>query len=612
MKAVGAIAILTLSFAALSGVSLPQARLSDRIRGQMDERSMSVVPGHLHPRARPEFDQGRLDSLTPLHRMTVVFKRTETQQANLNALLQEQQDPSSPNYHLWLTPEEFGDRFGLSAADLDKVASWLQSQGFTIDGTARGRSWITFSGAGGQVDAAFRTELHEYSVNGVPHYAAAKEPSVPSALVDVVSGFSSLHDFGMKSRVKPRRAHFTSSITGDHFLVPDDIATIYDIRNLFMTGNDGTGQKIAVMGQTDIALSDIAAFRSASGLPPKQPAVILVPGSGDPGFNDNDVVESDIDLEWAGAAAPNADLIYVNSGNGAFDSLQYTVDQKLAPIVVITYGDCENNFPTSDINFLAALGQQANAQGMTIVAAAGDAGATDCDGDFSGREFAKLGLAVDTPASLPSVTAVGGTTLFDVNGHYWSATSNANGGSALFYIPEVPWNDTLAFAENGMSAGGGGRSAQFTKPNWQVGPGVPKDGARDVPDIALTASDYDGYLICSLGSCVNGFRARDSSLFTVNGTSLPTPIFAGIVALINQRLNTPQGNVNPGLYKLAQTEPAAFHDVATGGNWMPCQTGTTDCPHGGLLGYSAGQGYDLVTGLGSIDAFRMVTGWPLP
>src|SRR5262249_55795135 len=134
----------------------------------------------------------------------------------------------------------------------------------------------------------------------------------------------------------------------------------------------------------------------------------------------------------------------------------------------------------------------------------------------------------------------------------------------------------------------------------------------DVPDIALTASDYDGYLICSLGSCVNGFRARDSSLFTVNGTSLPTPIFAGIVALINQRLNTPQGNVNPGLYKLAQTEPGAFHDIATGGNWMPCQTGTTDCPHGGLLGYSAGQGYDLATGLGSIDAFRVVTGWPLP
>ncbi len=612
MKAFRAIAVASLSFAALSGVSQTQGTLSNRIRGPMDERSTSVVRGNLHPRALAEFDQGRLDEVTPVHRITMVFKRTEGQQAGLNALLQEQQDPSSPNYHLWLTPEEFGDRFGLNAADLDTIVSWLKSRGFTVDETARGRSWVTFSGTAGQVDRAFRTELHQYSVNGVPHYAAAREPSVPAALVDVVSGFGSLHDFGMKPRVKARRAHFTSNLTGNHFLVPGDVATIYDIGNLYNIGFDGTGQKIAIVGQTDIFLSDIAAFRNASGLPAKQPTVILVPGSGDPGVNEDDIVEADLDLEWSGAVAPNAEIIYVNSGDGAVDALQYTVDHKLAPVVSITYGDCENNFATSDINFLVALGQQANAQGMTIVAPSGDAGATDCDGDFTGRQLAILGLAVDAPASLPYATAVGGTILFDVDGVYWNTGNRADNGSALSYIPEVPWNDTLAFAADGLFAGGGGRSTHFAKPTWQVAPGVPKDSSRDLPDISLSASDYDGYLICSTGSCVNGFRASDSTLFAVSGTSVPTPIFAGIVALINQRMGTPQGNVNPGLYKLAQTVPETFHDVTSGGNWMPCQTGTVNCPHGGFIGYSAGRGYDLATGLGSIDVFRLVSGWPLP
>jgi len=609
IKPLAAIAVASISFSVLSGVSLTQETRGNRIRRPMDERSTALLPGHLHPRARSEFDEGKLDDLTPVRRVTMVFKRSETQQANLNALLEEQQDPSSPNYQAWLTPEEFGDRFGLSAADLDTVVSWLQSRGFTIDETARSRSWVTFSGTAGEMDTTFQTELHEYFVDGVSHYAVATEPSVPDALVDVVSGLGSLHDFGIKPRVKARRAHFTSNLTGNHFLVPSDVTTIYDIRNLYNIGIDGTGQRIAVMGQTNIVLSDIATFRSNSGLPAKQPTVILVPGSGDPGFNENDIVESDLDLEWAGAVAPNADLIYVNSGNGAFDSLRYTIDQNLAPVVSITYGDCENNFTNSDINFLLTIGQQANAQGMTIVAPSGDAGATDCDGDFPRRQVAQLGLAVDIPASLPYATGVGGTTLFDVNGVYWSTTNRADNGSALFYIPEVPWNDTLAFAADGLFGGGGGRSAHFTKPSWQVAPGVPKDGARDVPDISLSASDYDGYLICSLGSCTNGFRASDSSLFVVSGTSVPTPIFAGIVALINQRMGRPQGNVNPGLYKLAQTVPDAFHDITTGGNWMPCQTGSVNCAHGGLLGYGASRGYDLATGLGSIDGFRLVSGW---
>jgi subtilase family serine protease len=612
VKSVGAVTVSTVLLASVVGVSLTQGIRTSRIRGQIDVRSLSVVRGHLHPLAGAEFDEGAVDSAMPMSRVTMVFKRTDAQQADLDALLQQQQDPSSANYHVWLTPEEFGDRFGLDHADVDKIVSWLRSQGFTVDEPPVSRSWVTFSGTANQVNTALHTDIHAYLVNGVRHYAPAREPAVPTALASVVSGFRALHDFRMKPRVMARRVDFTSSLTGNHFLVPDDVATIYDFKTLYGSGINGTGQSIAVIGQTDILLSDISTFRQNANLPANPPTVILVPGSGDPGISSSDLPEADIDLEWSGAMAPNARIIYVNSGNGVFDSLQYTIDHNLAPIVSTSYGDCEPNFAASDINFLATLGQQANAQGMTILAPSGDAGATDCDGDFPNRLAAQLGLSVDLPASLPYATAVGATTLFDVKGNYWSPANNGNSGSAISYIPEVPWNDTLVFAIAGLAGTGGGRSANFSKPTWQVGPGVANDRTRDIPDVSLSGSGYDPYLICSGGSCVNGFRAADSSLFAVSGTSVTTPVFAAIVALINQRMTTPQGNVNPGLYKLAETTPGAFHDITTGGNWMPCQQGTPNCPHGGLLGYSAGRGYDMVTGIGSIDAFRIVTGWPLP
>ncbi len=603
-------AVLTLLTAA-AGISLTQGRVVRRIVGPVQERSLSVVRGNLHPLARPELDRGPVDSRMPIRRVAMVFTRTADQEAALNTLLEQQQDPSSPNYHAWLTPEEFADRFGLDPADLDTVVTWLQSQGLTIDEIARSRSWVIFSGTAGQMNTALHTRLHAYAVNGQMHYAAAIEPSVPSAIGSIVSGFGSLHDFRMKPRVKSLKTHFTSNITGNHFLVPNDVSTIYDIGTLYNNGINGTGQKIAVMGQTNIVLSDITTFQSNSGLPSNPPTVILVPGSGNPGISSNDLPEADLDLEWSSAIAPNATILYVNSGNGAFDSLQYAVDRNLAPVISISYGDCEPNFATSDLNFLAALGKQANAQGMTIVAPAGDAGAADCDGDVSGRMVAQLGLAVDVPASLPYATGVGGTTLFDVKGNYWSTSNNGQNGSALSYIPEVPWNDTLIFAAQGLVAGGGGRSSFFAKPSWQIGPGVAKDGSRDVPDISLPASYYDGYLICSGGSCVNGFRASDSTLFAVSGTSAGTPVFAGVTALLNQRMGTPQGNINTGLYALAQSSPGAFHDVTSGGNWMPCLAGSPNCS-GGLLGYSAGKGYDMATGLGSIDVFKLVNSWPLP
>jgi subtilase family serine protease len=590
-----------------------QSRISEPI----DSRRMSGLHGNVHPLARPEFDQGALAPGAMLQRVTVLFQRTAAQQQALDKLLAEQQDPSSANYRKWLTPEQFADRFGMSIADLAKVQTWLTGQGFKIDEAARGRGWISFSGSAGQIAQAFQTELHQYAVNGEVHFANATEPAVPAALAGVVRGVRGLDNFTPKPRLVVRRLkpQFTSNVSGNHYLAPDDFARIYNLIGLYQQGIDGTGQKIAVMGQTDIKTSDIATFRSLSGLPANTPQIVLVPGSADPGIVTDDLTEASLDVEWAGAVAKNATIVYVNSKNGVFDSLAYAIDQNLASVISISYGDCEANFKASDFAFIDSAAQQANAQGQTIVGPSGDSGATDCDYSTTSTPttIAAKGLAVDVPAASPNVTAVGGTTFSEANGiTYWSTNNNSSNGSALFYIPETAWNDTTFELANGgsLSASGGGVSKNYAKPSWQAGTGVPADGQRDVPDIAFNASfDHDGFITCSNGSCVNGYRQADQTLDIVGGTSAGVPTFAGVVALLNQKTGMRQGNLNPQLYALASSAPYVFHDVTSGDNKVPCQPGTADCPSGGSIGYSAGPGYDMVTGLGTVDAFNLVSNW---
>ena len=589
--------------------SIANAAVHDRIARSIEKTSSFAVRGNVHPMAQASYDRGKVGKLFRMERITITFKPTDAQQAELDSLLKQQQDPASPRYHHWLTPEEFADRFGMSTNDLNRVVDWLHAQGFTIDEVARNRRSVTFTGSASQVESSFRTPIHEYVVDGETFYANANDPYVPEALGNIVMGFRSLNNFRLKARA--RRLHvntanpqFTSSTTGNHFLAPADFAAIYNLNGLYASGLDGSGQKIAVMGQTNIDLNDIRAFRTASGLTPNDPEVVLVPGSSDPGTNNDDLGEADLDLEWAGAVARNAHLIYVNSNDGAFDSLQYTVDQNLAPVISISYGGCERTFSPQDISMLVALGQQATAQGITIVAASGDSGAADCD---SSVRTASRGLAVDVPASLPYVTGMGGSE-FREGENSWSATNNAMNGSALSYISETTWNDTGSV----LSAGGGGRSIYFPKPVWQVAPGVPNDQARDVPDISLSASSqHDGYLTCSLGSCVTGFRALDGALNVAGGTSAAAPAFAGIVAILNQATNSQQGNINPALYRLASIAPAVFHDITSGGNQVACRLGTRDCQNGGTIGYAATAGYDQATGLGSVDGAGLIASWPM-
>jgi pro-kumamolisin-like protein/subtilase family protein len=606
----------------VAALSHAQVVPENRIRTAISDSDAKQVQGNVHPLARPEFDRGKIADSTLLPRVTIFFKPSPSQQGALSRLLSEQQDRSSPNYHRWITPQEFGASFGLSQNDLAQVTSWLESRGFVVHDIPASRNAVSFSGSAAQVAAAFGTSIHRYSRDAEEHYANLTEPSIPAALAGVISGLAGLNDFRPQPRIirgnlAGAKPDFTDGTTF-HFLAPADFSLIYDVQPLYNRGISGTGQKIAIVGQTDIQISDIREFRILMTLPASDPQVVRVPGSADPGMLDGDLQEADLDLEWAGAIAKNATLIYVNA-KSAWDSLQYAITSDLAPVISVSYSACEAQFSPTDVQSFMLLGQQANAQGQTIVAASGDSGAAGCDPLFATQ--ATKGLAVSIPASMPYVTAVGGTEFNEGSGTYWNTTNNGNNGSVLSYIPEMSWDESTVGL--GIEATGGGASTLFTKPSWQSGLGVPNDGVRDVPDVSFSASaDHDGYVLCDetynasikafTPACPNGpFGGFD----VMGGTSAGTPALAGIVALLNQAMNSPQGNINAVLYRLASLSASPLHDITGGSNVVPCQTNppSPGCPTSGsgagTMGYSAGPGYDMATGLGSLDANALVSAW---
>ncbi len=592
--------VLTLGLApAFTGTA---AAAPDRVTRPVDRSQARVIKGNVHSLARPAFDQGAVDPSLPMDHIMILFKPSAAQQSDLDRLLASQQNASSPDFRKWLTPEQFADRFGVSTGDHSKVVAWLQSEGLTVNESARGRNWVAFSGTAGRVSRALGTEIHRYRVRGAMHIANATDPAVPDALAEIVSGFLGLNDFhphSMATKFTPVGTNGDNPEYNNgtaHFLVPQDFVTIYDIGPLYTAGFDGTGQKIAIVGQTDLVFSDLSSFRTRYGLPPSPPPVLVLYGA-DPGLNPNDLVEADLDLEWSGAIAPKAAFYYVY-GQDAFLAAVYAIGNNTAPVISISYGGCEIDNP---VGVYRAIAQQANAQGITILSAAGDSGAAGCDSQGV-DPFATRGESVTFPPDLPEVTGIGGTSFNEGSGSYWAATNSTNYGSALMYIPEIAWNESSQLF--GLASGGGGVSAQVAKPAWQAGPGVPNDGARDVPDIAMSAALHDGYYI-----------TYEGELGYVGGTSAPTPSFSGILAMLNQYQVTKGfqagpglGNINPQLYRLAQSAPSAFHDVNLGNNIQPCAQGTPDCLSGSY-GYAAGNGYDPVTGLGSVDANNLVTQW---
>jgi Pro-kumamolisin, activation domain/Bacterial Ig-like domain (group 3) len=632
--------LLLFGFAVSSLAQKPQPRIS----GEVNSSQRVVIPRSQPPITKSAEDLGRLSPATQLLGLSLVFSRSAAQEADLQALIAAQQSPSSPQYHAWLTPDQFAARFGMSDADLAKAQTWLEQQGFSVNGISRSRNRITFSGTSAQAEAAFGVEMHNYRAHGETQHAPAGDLSLPAALSSVVQGVANLSSFRPHSHMVVKSGQvapspkFTSGQTGNHYLTPADISTIYDIKAAQNAGFTGVGQSIAIMGQSAIVLSDIENFQSAAGLTKKDPTMILVPNSGTPTVSTGDESESDLDLEYSGATAPGATIYFVYAGinDSVTDSIAYAVDEDIAPIISTSYGLCETELSSTDYSSQNGVLEQAASQGQTVIAATGDDGSTDCyvgstnpqDTDLTMAQ--QQALAVDFPASSQYVTAMGGTefsaaNIATTNTTYWATASGGSDvlSSALSYIPEQVWNDDSSTI--GISAGGGGASVLTSHPTWQTGvPGIPSSpSTRLLPDISLAASPNNpGYLYCSsdfdgtgiTGSCSNGFRdSTNTNLTVAGGTSFTVPIFAGMVAMINQATNsTGQGVVNPNLYALAAnsaTYASAFHDVTTGNN--ACLAGTAYCTTAAANTslYAAGPGYDEASGLGSLDFNNLLTAW---
>ena len=573
-------------------ISAQRIRSRDRITTFIDDARTVRRPGNRHPLARPEFDAGRASKDVRMERMILVLQPDAAQQDTLTALVAAQHDPESPQYQQWLTPESFGQTFGASERDVEQVVNWLQGHGFDVEPISAGRGSLVFSGTTAQVESAFHTQIHVYDVGGEIHHANSSDPEIPIALAPVVQGLVSLHDFQAKPQYVP---DYTSGTT--HYMSPADFATIYNLAPLYATSNDGTGQSIAIVGRTNLNLSDVQTFRSKMGLPPKDPTIIL--NGADPGIvSSGELGEATLDVEWSGAVAKNATILFVVSGSthstdGVDLSAQYIVTHNLAPILSLSFGSCEAAMGASENQYWNSLWQQAAAQGMSVFVASGDSGAAGCDSPDA--HTAVHGAGVNGLCSSPYATCVGGTQFADTAnaGLYWSTVTNpATYGSALTYIPEAAWNESGTVAGgSGLWATAGGASIVYPKPAWQSGTGVPVDNHRFVPDVSLSASGHDGYIIYMSGQ-----------LSVEGGTSASTPSFAGLMALTVQKAGARQGNANPAFYTLANLQnnggPAVFHDVTAGNNSVP-----------GQAGFSAGVGYDRATGLGSVDASMLVNHW---
>jgi len=722
-------AALILCFLILSALSFAAA--PDRITGQVVSGQLVRLSAGVPMQARSQNDQGAVDPSLRLGYMTLLTVPSASQQKAINQLLTQQQDPHSAQYHQWLTPEQYADRFGLSASDVQKLTTWLQSQGFTVVRVARARNFIVFSGTAAQAGKAFQTEIHSFDTNGEKRFSNITPPSIPAALTGIVTGIRGLSNFPLRSHALHAKPDFTEPVTGGnhYWIAPGDVTTMYDLQKLYNAGITGAGYSLAVIGETDVYLADLNYFRSTFALPQMISGCtfftgtnviqtcnttnfqyVLVTGDVDPGVPNSiqdDLIEADIDLEYSNAVAQDAQIIYVNApdpvGNGVTDAWYFAIDQNISPVITLSYGFCElfeanSGFFSSDEAELSSAG----IFGITFMNSSGDFGATECEpnafGDPNGT-LATLGLAVSYPASSQYVTGVGGTMIPDTEytSTYWNPTNDATGGSLAQYAPEQGWNDDQEFGlyctanptntfctGNGITswetaqsalaiiAGGGGASNCTTvnsstgvcisgspQPSYQQSLKVPGQttAVRFSPDVSLLSSVFwPGFIICTpvdevLGNgdttsmCANGTTSFFSYGFTFGGTSIATPMFAGIVTLLNQDVvqsglqTTPGlGNINPTLYSLAAT-PAngAFNilnsSTSTGSNGAFCETGTPGAPNSlpafpaalvcpaavapateGFLSYSASKfdpttNYNLVTGLGSPDAYNLAKAW---
>ncbi len=540
----------------------PRALITQAI----DETRMVTLKGDTRPEATRQNDSGLARNDLHLD-MYLQLKRSPELDAAAAQFVDSLTDPASPNFHKWITAAEYGRRFGAAPADVATVSRWLKAHGFTVNGVSANQMVIDFSGTAAQVREALHTEIHNLNIAGKSYFANMSDPQIPAALTPAVAGVVSLSNVMPHPMLVPQTQYTISTRT--QAVVPGDLATIYNLNPVFTSGYTGQGQTIVVVEDTDLYndTDDWKAFRETFGLnryPHGSLAQVHPIGASsnsclDPGIN-GDQSEAAIDVEWASAGAPDAAVLMASCRSttnfGGFIALQnmLTNGGTLPGIVSISYGESETQTGATQNTFINILYQTAAAAGVSIFVSSGDSAAAASDRDGVAAIY---GIGVSSFASTAWDVAVGGTDFADyaagTTTTFWNLTNSIYFDSAKSYVPEIPWNDSCggviaanfkgftsgfgpqgycnAFPSFSNTIGGSGgpsgcatgaRSMDFAvsgtcagypKPAWQSISGNPADGVRDIPDVALFASNgfWGHYYVVCLSSSVDCTERRPRS-----------------------------------------------------------------------------------------------------
>jgi len=488
-------ATLTLIATATLVAQTSGSLVTSRIIQPIDENTRVTLKGNVRRELATAPDLGSVEDGKPLH-LYLLLQRTTAQQADLDNLIQRQQQPTAPEYHKWLTPKEFGARFGAAPEDIAKITAWLESHGFQVRSVLNNASMIDLAATAGQVRNTFHTELHYFNIRGGQYLANVKDPQIPAALAPVVAGIKGLikipahtnhtpirqasydahthrwHTIDTAGKAGPKPA-FIDSITGNLDVTPQDLYTIYNVNPMFTGGHLAATATVAVIEESDMEYGtvnsttgvasggDVATFRTLFGVPGTL-NMHVYHGLGkapcnDPGIDPDGIGEDQeaaLDAEWINATAPSANLIFMSCDQspdqGIDTSMSALIDNNLSDVMSLSYGDSELNFTTADYSFQDTLYAQAATQGQSFFVSSGDSGSDVYDQNTSGT--ATAGLNVSAFGS-PLVTVAGGTDFSDfydasqggpAQSTYWSSTNSTFYGDALSYVPEMAWNQSCA------------------------------------------------------------------------------------------------------------------------------------------------------------------------
>ena len=519
-----------------------------------------VIPGHISPAIAASRPIGRVEASMPIQLAITLRLKDE---AGLGNLLQRLYDPNDPLYGQYLTTNEFTALFCPTEADYNDLIIFARANGLTVVATHPNRMVLDVSGTAADVERAFQTRLlYMITPGGRQFRAPSTEPTLPSAIAEHVTGIIGLDTFTIWARNSKRRTGPTPRVlkTGPLGMSPADIRAAYNLNGI---NADGSGQVLGLFELDGYQASDVISYENQFNLRHVPLQNVLIDGASGGSGDGADEVTADIDFQVAIAPGSAKILVYESPGPrnipGVVDTYNRIANDNLVSVLSASWGVGEPGPTPTLLNSENAIFRQMAAQGQSVFAASGDYGAYD----------GSTKLRVKDPASQPYVTGVGGTKVATRPDGTW--------------ISETTWN-------SGVEAGGGGVSAGWPLPGYQLGVVSLGSGGsttmRNVPDVSLNSDPNKAYAFFFQGHWTPGFY----------GTSCAAPLWSAFAALVNQsRIASGKGVIgfaNPLLYLIGKGSHynSDFHDIADNSNNHY---------------FHAVAGYDMATGWGSFNGLNL-------